>query len=367
MQEQNNKDKNSFDLVEDLQIVFSFIKMLWAERRLYFKVCGCAAVAAIVIAFSIPKRYTVEVSLAPELSSESSMGGLSSLASMAGINLGALGNNDAIGPDLYPTVIRSKDYLVRLFDIPVTFERGDSVHATNYFNYLLDYQKTAWWNYPMEWLGDIKKSVFPKEKKNNPQSVFDGGSRNYLYLTEEERGVIMYLQNEITCAVDKKTGMITLSASAQDPLVAAVIADSARVALNQFIMEYRTNKARQDYEYMSKVYEQAKADYLKAQSAYAAYADANLKLTTARAQAKLDDLQNEMQLAYSVYSQMANQVQLVRAKIQENTPVYTIIESVTVPERASSPRKMFLLVAIVFLAAVGTTGWIFYKKFIGQN
>ena len=365
MEELNKKNKNSFDLVEDVKIIFSFIKMLWAERRLYFKVCGCAAVAAIIIAFSIPKRYTVEVSLAPELSSESSMGGLSSLASMAGINLGALGNNDAIGPDLYPTVIRSKDYLVRLFNIPVTFERGDSVHTTNYFNYLLDYQKIAWWGFPRKWLGDFLKTILPKKEATDVGAP--EGNRNYLYLTDEERGIIMYLQNEVTCAVDKKTGMITLSASAQDPLVAAVIADSARVALNQFIMEYRTNKARQDYEYMSKVYEQAKADYNKAQAAYATFADANLNLTTARAQAKLDDLQNEMQLAYSIYSQMANQVQLVRAKIQENTPVYTVIESVTVPERASSPRKMFLLVAIVFLAAVGTTGWILYKKFIGQN
>ena len=114
----------------------------------------------------------------------------------------------------------------------------------------------------------------------------------------------------------------------------------------------------------NEVYEQAKADYTRTQSAYAAFADANLNLTTARAQAKLDDLQNEMQLAYGIYSQMANQLQLVRAKIQETTPVYTIIESATVPERATSPRKMFLVVAIVFLAALGTTGWILFKKFL---
>ncbi|MBQ8190459.1 MAG: chain-length determining protein [Bacteroidaceae bacterium] len=364
MEEQNNKEKKSIDLVEDFQKVLSFLKILWAERSIYYKVCGCAAVAAVIIAFSIPKRYSVEVTLAPELSSESSMGGLSSLASMAGIKLGALGNNDAIGPDLYPTVIRSKDYLVRLFGVPVTFERGDSVLTTTYFDYLNDHQKIAWWSYPMKWLADLKKTILPKKEKKGGNMLAEDGSRSYMFLTEDERALIQGMQNEITCSVDKKTGMITLAASAQDPVVAAVIADSARVALNQFIMEYRTNKARQDYEYMHKVYEQAKADYTRTQSAYAAFADANLNLTTARAQAKLDDLQNEMQLAYGIYSQMANQLQLVRAKIQETTPVYTIIESATVPERATSPRKMFLVVAIVFLAALGTTGWILFKKFL---
>lgn len=355
------KEKKQIDLIEDFLKVLDFLKMLWAERKLYYKVCGCAAVIALIMAFSIPKRYSAEVVLAPEVAGESSMGGLSSLASMAGINLGALGNNDAIGPDLYPTLVHSKDYLVRLFDVPVTFEVGDSMLTTSYHKYLLDHQKIAWWSYPSKWLGDLMNMILPSEEEKGDVRTADG-QRNYMYLSKSERGIIGKMQGDIACSQDKKTGIITISVVAQDPVVAAVIADSARVALNGFIIEYRTGKARQDCQYMTKVYEEAKSDYRKAQTAYAEFADANINLAKVSAQVKLEDLQNEMQLAYGVYNQMANQLQLVKAKVQESTPVYTVIESATMPERASSPKKMLMLIAFVFLAGVGTTGWLFLKQ-----
>lgn len=360
--------KKQIDVIEDFFKVLDFLKMLWGERKLFYKTCGCAIVVALVIAFSIPKRYSAEVVLAPEVAGENSLGGLSSLASMTGINLGTLGNNDAIGPDLYPTLVHSKDYLVRLFDVPVTFEVGDSMLTTSYYKYLFNYQKIAWWNYPSKWLGDLMNVILPSKEEKKDVKTADG-QRNFMYLSKKERGVIGKMQGNISCSQDKKTGIISISVVAQDPVVAAVIADSARVALNEFIIEYRTGKARQDCQYMTKVYEEAKSDYRKAQAAYAAYADANMNLSTRRGQAMLDDLQNEMQLAYGVYSQVANQLQLVKAKVQESTPVYTIIESATIPEKASSPKKILMLVAFVFLAGVGTTGWIFLKKqgIVGKN
>lgn len=355
-------DNASITIMEDIKAVLKFVQVLWRERRLYYKVCGCAIVISMVIAFSLPKKYSVEVTLAPEIAGEGDMGGLSSLASMAGINLGGvLGNNDAIGPELYPMVIHSKDYLVRLFDIPVSIESDDSILTTTYYDYLLNHQKIAWWGYPMKGIGLLMKAIFPHKTEERGMTN-EAGNRNYMFLSEKDRSVIAQMQNNIVCSVDKKTGIITLSSVAQDPVVAAVIVDSARLALNQFIIEYRTNKAWQDYHYMHKLYEQAKSDYIKAQSVYADFADSNLNLTSMRAQAIHDDLQNEVQLAYSVYSQMANQLQLVRAKIQENTPVYTVIDSATIPDRASSPKKILLLFAFVFLAFFGTTGWVFYKR-----
>ena len=359
MEELKSKENNSIDIIEDLKTIFSFIKTLWAERRLFYKTCGCAVVLALVVAYSVPKRYTVEVSLAPETGSGMDMGGLSSLASMAGINIGSMGNNDAIVPDLYPMIVHSKDYLIRLFDIPVTTMDGEL--STTYYDYLLNHQKIAWWGYPMKGMGKLMKLISSPKEESMPTL---NGERNYMYLSDKERGVINALQKHIVCSVDKKNGVISLQVTEQDPLIAAVIADSVRVALNDFIIEYRTNKARQDYEYMNSLYQEAKAEYERAQAAYVDFADANLNLNSKRGQSRMDDLDKEMQLAYNVYSQLANQLQVVKAKIQESTPAYTIIESVTVPHRASSPKKLLLLVAFVFLAGVGTVGWVFYKQMI---
>lgn len=354
--EDNNKN---IELIEDFKKILGFIKILWSERKLFYKTCGCAVVLALVIAFSVPKRYTVEVALAPESGSSMDMGGLSSLASMAGINIGAMGSEDAIVPDLYPMIVHSKDYLIRLFDIPVTTMDGEL--STTYYDYLLEHQKIAWWGYPMKGLGELMKLISPAKEDSLPML---NGKRNYMFLTNKERGVINMLQTHIVCNVDKKNGIIRMQVTEQDPLIAAVIADSVRAALNDFIIEYRTNKARQDYHYMNNLYLEAKAEYMRTQAAYTSFADANLNLNSARAQSKRDDLEKEMQLAYNVYSQLANQLQLVKAKIQESTPAYTVLESSTVPERASSPKKLLLLVAFGFLACVGTAGWIFWKKVI---
>lgn len=356
--EDNNKN---IELIEDFKKILGFIKILWCERKLFYKTCGCAVVLALVIAFSVPKRYTVEVALAPESGSSMDMGGLSSLASMAGINIGAMGSEDAIVPDLYPMIVHSKDYLIRLFDIPVTTMDGEL--STTYYDYLLEHQKIAWWGYPMKGLGELMKLISPAKEDSLPML---NGKRNYMFLTNKERGVINMLQTHIVCNVDKKNGIIRMQVTEQDPLIAAVIADSVRAALNDFIIEYRTNKARQDYHYMNNLYLEAKAEYMRTQAAYTSFADANLNLNSARAQSKRDDLEKEMQLAYNVYSQLANQLQLVKAKIQESTPAYTVLESSTVPERASSPKKLLLLVAFGFLACVGTTGWIFYKQMTGK-
>ncbi|MBR2360939.1 MAG: chain-length determining protein [Bacteroidaceae bacterium] len=357
--EDTNKKNNNIDILEDLQKIKDFIRLLWTERKLFYKTCGCAVVLALVVAFSVPKRYTVEVALAPESGGSMDMGGLSSLASMAGINIGAMGNNDAIGPDLYPMIVHSKDYLVRLFDIPVKTMDGEL--ATTYYDYLLEHQKIAWWGYPMKGLGKLMKLISPEKEDSLPML---NGQRNYMFLTPKERSVIEILQTHIVCNVDKKNGIIRMQVTEQDPLIAAVIADSVRVALNNFIIEYRTNKARQDYNYMNNLYKEAQAEYARTQAAYTSFADANLNLNSVRAQIKKDDLEKEMQLAYTVYSQLANQLQVVKAKIQESTPAYTVLESSTVPERASSPKKLLLLVAFGFLACVGTTGWIVWKKII---
>ena len=84
---------------------------------------------AIVVAFSIPKEYSASVSLASELQGEENIaGGLGSLASMAGINFNSGG---AIVPILYPDVVYSNKFLVRLSDVRVKSLQGDI--DTDYF------------------------------------------------------------------------------------------------------------------------------------------------------------------------------------------------------------------------------------------
>ena len=77
---------------------------------------------------------------------------------------------------------------------------------------------------------------------------------------------------------------------------------------------------------------------------------------------KQTDLENEMQLKYNIYSQLAQQLQLARAKVQERTPAFTIIQSAVVPLKKASPRRGLIVGIILLLNFLGTLQWTYLKN-----
>lgn len=334
---------------------------VWAGRRLVLKACGMAVVVALVVAFSIPKEYTASVMLAPEAEAGSrSLGGLGALAGMAGISMRGGEGGDALSPDLYPNIVSSVNFTTALFSVPV--EDAEGTFKTDLYTYLTKEQRAPWWSavvaFPFKCLGWVA-SWFREEE---PERGKEGGLPDPFCLTEEEAGVVKNLNSRIAVSVDKKTALITLSVTMQDPFVAAAMTDTVMLRLQDYITDYRTNKARHDLEFTQKLYEEARKKYYAAQQAYADYVDMNQNISLRSVQTRQERLQNEMTLAYNLYNQTAQQLQLAKAKVQENTPVYTIVQAATVPLSASKPSKVMILAGFVFLAAVGAVGWILFGR-----
>ena len=331
---------------------------VWAERRLVLKWCGVAVVVALIVGFSIPKEYTTTVMLAPEVEGGSrSLGGLSSLAGMAGINVNAGESSDALYPELYPDIVSSVGFTTELFPVSVEDEEGEL--KTTLYNYLKEEQRSPWWSailsFPFKCIGWIT-SLFQDEEEKVGQGI------DPFRLTEDETDVVKILNERISVSVDKKTSVITLSVTMQDPLISATMTDTVMQKLQNYITEYRTNKARHDLDFTQKLYDEAQKKYYVAQQAYADYVDMNQNISLRSVQTRQERLQNEMNLAYNLYNQTAQQLQLAKAKVQENTPVYTIVQAATVPLKASKPSKLMLLVGFVFLAGVMSVGWVLFGK-----
>ena len=332
---------------------------VWAERRLVLKWCGVAVVVALIVGFSIPKEYTTTVMLAPEVEGGSrSLGGLSALAGMAGINMNAGESSDALYPELYPDIVSSVGFTTELFPVSVEDEEGEL--KTTLYNYLKEEQRSPWWSailsFPFKCIGWIT-SLFRDEEEENVGQRIDP-----FRLTKDETGVVKMLNERISVSVDKKTSVITLSVTMQDPLISATMTDTVMQKLQNYITEYRTNKARHDLDFTQKLYDEAQKKYYVAQQAYADYVDMNQNISLRSVQTRQERLQNEMNLAYNLYNQTAQQLQLAKAKVQENTPVYTIVQAATVPLKASKPSKLMLLVGFVFLAGVMSVGWVLFGK-----
>ena len=347
-------EDNRIEVLEDeSSIDFGKIfKDLLKHKKLYYKVLPVAFILAAIYALSLPNYYSCTVKLAPELGANvKAGGGLASLASSFGVNLGsATSGADAINPTLYPDLMNSVDFKTSLFPVQVT--RKEDGKTFVYYDYLMNEQKAPWWSQAM-------KAVF---SMFNDQSSMVNEKVDPFKLTKEQTEIVKDIDKNVVCDVDKKTMVITINVTDQDPLICATLADSVKTRLQKFITDYRTSKARVDLEYNKKLYVEAKAKYEQARDVYARFSDSHRDVSSQSAQTKQADLQNEMQMKQQIYQQVVVQLQQAEMKVQQETPAFTTLQSATVPVRKTGPKRAQMCLIFLFLAFLGTTAYILHKE-----
>lgn len=132
--------------------------------------------------------------------------------------------------------------------------------------------------------------------------------------------------------------------------------------LEAYMSEYRTEKASAIWPLPKTWFDEARQQYYEAQQHYARAVDANRNIARQSAQVELDRLQNEQQLAFGVYSQLAQQLENAKIKVQEQMPCVTIIEPASVPVNRSNMGKPTILFIFVFLGLMAGTGYVVIKE-----
>jgi uncharacterized protein involved in exopolysaccharide biosynthesis len=356
-----NEELNKSVCEEESSIDFGKIfKDLLKHKWLYFKVLPVAFVLAAVYALSLPNSYSCKVVLAPELGNSSrSANSLANLASSFGINIGsAQSTADAINPMLYPDLMTSTDFKTSLFPVQVTIEgnkdKGEKDRTMTYYDYLKNEQKAPWWS-------TAKKALF-SIFSSKPSDIDRQTSVDPFRLTKEQAAIAGAINKKVVCDVEKKTYVITINVTDQNPVICATMADSVKTRLQKFITDYRTSKVRVDLEYYQKLAAETKARYERARRLYADFADANQDVILESVRQRQTDLENEMQLQFNAYQQVAAQLLAAEAKVQQETPAFTTLQSATVPVRKSGPKRAQLCLIFLFLAFLATTTYILYKE-----
>lgn len=344
---------------EDEIDIMEYVIKLWKHRSMIIKWCCVGVVIGLVVGFSLPKTYKAGATLAPE--TEQKVGsGVSSIASMMGVNV----NNsiDAISFEMYPDVVHSTPFIVGLFDLPVQFERKDSVITADLLTYMLEYQKSPWWSPILAAPGKAIGWCLSLLKSEEEEEAQGTGVRNPANLSKKERGVVRYFAENILVNVDKKSGKTQVELQMQDPLVVYTVVQAVLDNLKIYMADYRTSKASQDVINLTEIYNQRKADYYEAQQAYAQYMDANKNVVLQSAQAERERLQQEMNLAYQVYSQVATNLEGARIKEQQDKPVFAVLEPAVIPNQKSGPSKAKMLVIFTFLAGCCAAAWALFGE-----
>jgi uncharacterized protein involved in exopolysaccharide biosynthesis len=213
-------------------------------------------------------------------------------------------------------------------------------------------QKAPWWS-------QATKAFFGLfgDKEQEPSAKV-----NPFKLTKKQTDIVKAIDKNVVCKVDKKTMVISINVTDQDALICATMADSVKTRLQKFITDYRTSKARVDLEYNKKLYAEAKARYEQARNRYTAYSDSHRGVTSQSGQTKEADLQSEMNLQQQIYQQVVAQLQQAEMRVQQETPAFTTLQSATVPVLKAGPKRAQMCLIFLFLAFLGTTGWILYKE-----
>ena len=352
------RQSNQGDQEIEIDLMDILRKIIGIRKKIY-KAAGIGLIIGIIIAISIPKQYTVEVTLSPEMGSTKG-GGLSGLAaSFLGSGATMSDGTDALNASLSADIVSSTPFLLELSVVEIPASENKKMTLNTY----LDEESSPWWSYiiglPSMVIGGVK-SLFIKEDE---ETISDRGNQGTIELSKKESQKIETLKKMIIASVDKKTSMTTVAVTLQNPKVAAVVADSVVGKLQEYIINYRTSKAKEDCIYLERLFKERQQEYYVAQKRYADYMDSHDNIILQSVRAEQERLQNDMSLAYQVYSQVASQLQVARAKVQEEKPVFAVVEPAVVPLNPSGTSKKIYVLAFIFLSVCIVIFW----KLFGEN
>ena len=340
--------------VIDLTQIFH---ILWDKRRTFFKVWAVTFVLSCIWIFPQPRYYTCAVKLAPEMNGDQSVGGLSSLASTFGFNVGGTENQDAIYPMLYPELFENPEFIVGLYNIHITTKEGDI--STDYFTYMTKHQKKNMLTRPYYYVRGTIKSWFAEEDKT-PRAAGATGVNPFM-MNRSDYDLMYYIMGHISCTVNNKNNVITVSVKDQDPLVCATMADSVKQRLQDFITQYRTSKAKEDVAHYQHLRDSAEIEYYDAMERYSRYCDSHRNVILQTIQSVQDKLQSDMSFKLNSLSAMETQLTEAKVRLQEKTPAFTTLKCATVPVLPAGPKRMMFIICMLFFATVFTSMYLMRK------
>jgi LPS O-antigen subunit length determinant protein (WzzB/FepE family) len=320
-----------------------FLHLMFQKKWRIFIFSTLFTCLGIWIAYNIPNEYTSQVQILPELEIKEgteSMNNFKSLAGMAGVDLSSFGSTEAVRPDLYPNILQSTPFLMALLRLKVfSIQHHREIVLSEY---LKECQKREF----------ITKLLGESNKKKLPLLLSPAIIPEIIQLNKEEDLQIRELHKRVVTALDKRTGVITMSVKMQDPIIAATLARFTQEYLMKYVVQYRTEKTQKDINFLESRIDKAQQHYEKALFAYSHYQDMNRNLFLNIAKDQGKKLQHEVELAYNLYTQLATQLEETKIRIHRETPVFKVLEPAQVPIRKSSPSRAIIVFSFALLGFI---------------
>jgi uncharacterized protein involved in exopolysaccharide biosynthesis len=349
------QEEESIDLI-------AIAKTLWIGRKTILISIGICTVIGLLVAFNAPKVYTSRTVMVPQLGSGNKTSGLSSLASMAGIDLGSMNQSSTdLSPLIYPQIVNSIPFKLELMNTPIHFEECDT--AISIYEYYTNYKKPSAISLIKKYTIGLPGVILSAIRKEPESKVVPIKSKDRpIQLTRKQASVKKMLDNQVSLMVEKKEGYVTLSASMPEPLAAAEIAQKAQIMLQNFITRFKVEKSQAELNFIQERYNIAKAQAEGYQYNVAASSDKYKDLVSNVPQVSNTRLQTKYNLANSVYLELAKQLEQAKLQVKKDTPVFTIVEPASIPTQRTGSGKAKSLAIWMFLGFLIGSGLVYGKK-----
>ena len=312
----------------------AFRQIFYKEKWLILGTTLLFTIAGTIYAFSLKEEFKSEGKILPEIQSKgSSMGQFAGIAALAGVDLGsATGGADAVRPDLYPDVLKSTPFFLRLFQEKFRDKNNKELSFQEFYN----------------------KEVLDGELKEKDQVNKFPKSENYISFNRQTEKNIKDLKERIVCSYDKKVGVITISVKMPDPVLAANVARFSMNFLTDYIIGCRTEKQKRDLDFLAERLNIAKGKYYGTQSKKASYID-QMPLNSLRLQSadlQRERIEAEYKTSSSFYNSLLQKYEEAKLKMQQETPVIQILEPPVVPNLKIEPRKNIIIIGFAFFGLI---------------
>jgi uncharacterized protein involved in exopolysaccharide biosynthesis len=359
--EPQNADFSVSELVREL---LAFGNAVWLERRRVWRALAVTIPVGLVFAFGCPEEYTASTELLPYRSGPIT-GGLSDLASLAGVRFPTSVNDQTITADLYPVIAKTLDFQLSVAETPLRFARSNE--RVSMVRYLREHRSVL--GAAKSWVSGLRYtlgSVLSRAPRPGTALVTDSGGSLLRAYDREYLKLVRQLDERLIVRFDRKTSIISVTGVMPDPYAAADLVQTASELLMQRIIDYEARKAAEQLQFIEGQYRQSRTRYDEAQRSLAVFEDRNRMLVSAVAQIERERLQREKDVAYQVVQQLTTELEQARIKEHQDTPVFTVLEHVTVPNEHSSPRRSAILLLAAFLGVAFAATRILWVRLIVQ-
>lgn len=337
-------------------------KTVWDKKRLLVSIVVVFAIFGVLVALVSQNEFTAGSTFVPQTSEQGKVGGnLGGLASLAGINLGGLSGGSEVPPSLYPKIVSSvsfkKDLLNAKLNIqgnsqPITYQYYfDSMYSPGVIPLIAKYTVGL----PVILIKTIKGNV-----------VIDSSSNDHglINVTENEFEHFKRLDNQVSIQFNEKEGFVTLSFTMPEPLMAAQMAKYAEELLQKEVIEFKIQNAREQLKFTEERFEEKKIEFEEIQRRLANFRDRNQNLSSAMILNQLEKLEAEYNFAFNIYTELAKQLEQAKLQVSKDTPIFSIIQPVTIPIEKSAPKRPLIVIVFVFLGLIFSFGYIFGREFL---